>query len=254
MAETEIVYIAVIPLEYPSINLVKAVAGIIGKDTYQTRLLLMGSVPRVVARCNGAKEAEALAQKLKEVGLTIIVCPDSELRRPFKGLRAQTIEFGDRGVTFKEDGVRVTLGVGEVFLIIKGTMLTYPPEPSPEVKIKLSPKASLLRDLPIMKKVHKKSGDQSKQPEYFLRLTERKSSSPVVEIMQFRMDYSFLGPEATMSSLTNFTTVTKRLKQVFPKAIFDEKLTRTYAVDIPGTTPDEDIDINCRLIYFQHLP
>jgi hypothetical protein len=48
MAEVEIVYVAVIPQDNPDIDLVKAVAGIIGKDAYQTRLLLAGSIPRIV--------------------------------------------------------------------------------------------------------------------------------------------------------------------------------------------------------------
>jgi predicted extracellular nuclease len=65
MAEVEIVYVAVIPQDNPGIDLVKAVAGIIGKDAYQTRLLLAGSIPRIVARCNGVREAEALARQLR---------------------------------------------------------------------------------------------------------------------------------------------------------------------------------------------
>ena len=62
MAEVEIVYVAVIPQDNLTVNLVKAVAGVIGKDAYQTRLLLAGSIPRIVARCVGVREAEALAQ------------------------------------------------------------------------------------------------------------------------------------------------------------------------------------------------
>jgi hypothetical protein len=90
--------------------------------------------------------------------------------------------------------------------------------------------------------------------EWFLRLYERASSEPRVEILQYDMDYSFLGAETTMSSVANFINVVKRLREIYPQAIYDERLTKPYTVDIPMTTADEGIDINCRLIYFQHLP
>jgi hypothetical protein len=259
MAEVEIVYVAVIPLDNPGIDLVKAVAGIIGKDAYQTRLLLAGSIPRIVARCNGVKEAEALARQLREAGLTTIVCSDAELRGSFQGVRAKTLEFGDRVVNFKtEGGVGVTLGAGSIFLIIKGTR-----HPALEVeegpvktKRKLNVGATIMTGgIPIFKKV---KGEKPKavtpENEWFLRLYERASSEPRVEILQYDMDYSFLGAETTMSSVANFINVVKRLREIYPQAIYDERLTKPYTVDIPMTTADEGIDINCRLIYFQHLP
>lgn len=258
MAEVEIVYVAVIPLDNPPINLVKAVAGIIGKDAYQTRLLLAGSIPRIVARCNGVREAEALARKLREVGLTTIVCSDAELRQPFRGVRARTLEFGDRGVNFKtEGGAGVTLGVGSVFLIIKGLRQPAPEaEDAPaKTRIKLDVGKSLVMGgLPVLKRVKEKPKSDSSQSEWFLRFYERASSEPRVEMLQYDMDYSFLGTETTMSSVANFINVVKKLREIYPKAVYDERLMKPFATDIPMTTADEDIDINCRLIYFQHLP
>ncbi len=258
MAEVEIVYVAVIPQDNPNINLVKAVAGIIGKDAYQTRMLLAGSIPRIVARCNGVREAEALARQLREVGLTTIVCSEAELRGPFHGVRAKTLEFGDRGVNFKtEGGAGVTLGVGSVFLIIKGLR-----QPAPEVedapaktRLKLDVGKSLVMGgLPVLKRVKEKPKSDSSQSEWFLRLYERASSEPRVEILQYDMNYSFLGTETTLSSVANFINVVKRLREIYPQAIYDERLMKTYTTDILMTTADEDMDINCRLIYFQHLP
>jgi len=258
MAEVEIVYVAVIPQDYPSINLAKAVSGIIGKDAYQARLLLAGSIPRIVARCNGVREAEALARKLREVGLTTIVCSDAELRGPFHGVRAKTLEFGDRGVNFKtEGGAGVTLGVGSVFLIIKGLRQPAPEaeEAPAKTKLKLDVGKTLVTGgIPILKRVKQKPKNESPQFEWFLRFYERASSEPRVEILQYDMDYSFLGAETTLSSVANFINVVKRLREIYPQAIYDERLMKTYTTDIPMTTADEDMDINCRLIYFQHLP
>ena len=259
MAEVEIVYVAVIPQDNPGIDLVKAVAGVIGKDAYPTRLLLAGSIPRIVARCKGAQEAEALARKLREVGLTTIVCSDAELRKPFKGLRARTLEFGDRGVTFKtEGGVGVTLGM--VFLIIRGTRHPAPvvEEGAPaKTRIKLDVgKTLLMGGIPIPKRVKDKEQPKTASPEneWFVMLYERQSSEPRVEILQYGMEYAFLGEETALSSMVNFINVVKRLRAIYPQAIYDERLMKTFSTDIPMTTPDEDLDINCKLIYFQHLP
>ena len=260
MAEVEIVYVAVISQANPSVDLVKAVAGIIGKDAYQTRLLLAGSLPRVVARCVGVREAEALARQLREVGLTTIVCSDAELRQPFHGVKAKTLEFGDRGVTFKtEGGEGLTLGAGAVFLIIKGVR-----HPASEVeegpvktKRKLNVGATLLITggmIPIFNKVKEKPKTVTPENEWFLRFYERASPEPRVEMLQYDMDYSFLGAETSMSSVANFINVVKRLREIYPKSIYDERLMKTYATDILMTTANEDIDINCKLIYFQHLP
>lgn len=258
MAEVEIVYVAVIPQDNPSIDLVKAVAGVIGKDAYQTRLLLAGSIPRVVARCKGVQEAEDLARKLREVGLTTIVCSDAELRSPFHGVRAQTLEFGDREVSFKqEDGNKITLKSGAVFLIIKGTR--HPALEVEEAPVKAKRKLNvgatlMLGGIPVFKKVKEKLKTVTPENEWFLRLYERSSSEPRVEILQYDMDYSFLGAETTMSSVANFINVVKRLREIYPQAIYDERLMKTYATDILMTKANEDIDINCKLIYFQHLP
>lgn len=258
MAENEIVYVAVIPQDYPSINLSKAVSEIIGKDAYQTRLLLAGNIPRIVARCVGAGEAEALGRKLREAGLTTIVCSDAELRKPFGGVRAKMIVFGDKEATFRQEDEKETT-LDAVFLIIKGTR-QYVPEVKEEDKTPVKTrykldmgKSLLLGGVPVVKRVSEKPKSES-QPEWFLRLYERASSEPRVEILQYDMDYSFLGEETTLSSTANFMNIVKRLRGIYTQAIYDERLMKISVTDIPGTTPDEDIDINCRLIYYQHLP
>lgn len=257
MAESDIVYVAVIPQDYPSINLSKAVSEIIGKDAYQTRLLLAGSIPRIVARCVGAGAAEATARKLREAGLTTIVCSDAELRKPLGGVRAKTLEFGEKEVKFlHEDGQEITLKSGAVFLIIKGTRQSVPvvEDISDKGKLKLGVGTGpITSGLPVLKRVKEKPKPES-QPEWFLRLYERASSEPRVEVLQYDIDYTFLGAETSLSSTANFLNVVKRLRGIYPQAIYDERLMKTSVTDIPGTTPDEDININCRLIYYQHLP
>lgn len=261
MAEGEIVYVAVVPPASLDANIVKGVAEIIGKDPYQTRLLLVGMLPRIVARCTGMQTAESMAKQLRALKLVVIVSKEDDLRRPHQGLKVQTMSFGREDVVFQQaDGRDITLVGRDVFLIIKG-MRPYVPaeaammqEPKGKTKLRLNVGATLMTGgIPIMKRVKVKANAADPQSEWFIRLYGRSSPEPRVEILQHSLDYAFLEAEMTTSSLTNFMNVLNRLKKTFPRAIFDERLVRSFGVDIPATSDEEDIEINCRLIYFQHL-
>jgi hypothetical protein len=261
MAEGEIVYVAVVPPASPDDSLIKGVAGIIGKDAYQTRLLLVGSIPRIVARCTGMQTAEAMAQGLKALKLVVFVSKEDELCRPHQGLKAQTMSFGEGEVVFRQaDGREATLKGGDVFLMIKG-MRPYIPageamiqEPQGKTKRKLNVKATLITGgIPIFTKVKQKSKAADPQAEWFVRLYGRLSPEPGAEILQHSLDYAFLEAGRDAASLTNFMNLLNRLKKAFPQAFLDERLVKSFGTDIPMTTDEESIEINCRLIYLHHL-
>jgi hypothetical protein len=261
MAEGEIVYVAVVPPASLDGNLVKGVAEVIGKDLYHARLLLVGSIPRVVARCTGMQTAESMAQGLKALKLMTIVSKEEELRKPHQGLKAQTMKFGEGEVAFHQaDGREITLKPGDVFLMLKG-MRPYSPagealiqEAQGKTKRKLNVGATLMTGgIPIFKKTKMKSKAADSQAEWFVRLYGRSSPEPGAEILQHAVNYAFLEAEMATSSLTNFMNVVNRLKKAFPQALLDERLVRSFGVDIPATTDEEDVEINCRLIYLYHL-
>ena len=261
MAEGEIVYVAIVPPSSPDDNLVKGVAEVIGKDPYQTRLLLVGSIPRIVARCTGMQTAESMAQGLKALKLVAILSKEEELRKPHQGLKAQTMNFGAGEVVFRQaDGKETALKAGDVFLMIKG-MRPYSPagealiqETQGKTRRKLNVRMTLLTGgIPIFTKVKVKSKAADAQAEWFVRLYGRSSPEPSAEILQHSVNYAFLEAEMATSSLTNFMNVLNRLKKAFPQALFDERLVRSFGVDIPATSDEEDIEINCRLIYLHHL-
>ncbi|MEA1958575.1 MAG: hypothetical protein U9N44_02725 [Chloroflexota bacterium] len=256
MAEDQIVYVAVIPQDSLDDELAKAVAEVVGKAPYETRLLLVGVIPRIVARCRGASEADSAAKRLRGLGLTAIVSSEAELRGPSRGFRAQTIDFGEGEVAFhRGDGGERKLRAGDVFLIIRGIMQTYMEEETVKTGVKLNKGATvMLGGIPVFRKTKDKSKSPPLQTEWFLRLYGRQSSDPAVELRQLDIDYSFMGAGTSPSSLTNFTAVIDNVKKMFPQAIFDERLMKSFGTDIPATTFEDDLEINCRLIYFQHLP
>lgn len=254
MSKRDIIHVAVAPpiaLETP---LIEKVAAIIKKDIYGTRLLLAGKIPRIVAHYQTTEIAESVAQSLMAQGLVTIVCIDSELRKPTVSFRAHTLKLGEGEVVFCDTGGESRIvKEEEVFLILKGTLRIQTEKVSTKTTMKFSLPATVLTGgIPIWRRVEEKTKDASVQIESFVRLYERSSPEPVVEFLQSGLDYSFLGAKMTPSSLTNLSAVVTELRNTFPQAVFDDRLTEPFKADLPFTTPDDDIGINCKLIYLYH--
>jgi hypothetical protein len=98
----EIVHIAVAPPARPDEKLVSSVAAVIGKSPTYTRLLLAGEVPKIIAHADNPPGAEAIIKALRQLGLTALPFPDSELRQLPPIFEAQTLEFSEKAVTFRD--------------------------------------------------------------------------------------------------------------------------------------------------------
>ena len=104
----------------------------------------------------------------------------------------------------------------------------------------------------MWRKVDEKTIERTIQGEYFARLYDRKSSETIVDVFQHQMNYSFLGATIAATSIINFGTVILKLREVFPQAIFDDKLTKPSAVNAHSSRFGEDIETKCKLIYLFH--
>jgi hypothetical protein len=254
MAEYEVVHVAIAPPATLEEELIKKVAGIVAKNPYETRLRLAGKIPKVIANYATIQIAESTARSLRELGLVVIVCTDSELRKSSQIYRARTLKFEEQAVLFwNRSGQQRRMEASEVFLIISGRMQTYTETEVTTTARKLNVAATLLTGgIPITKKVKEKTMDKSYQTESFVRLYDRTSSESIVEILQHDFNYSFLESEMASSSVKNFNTTVKKIRGAFPKAIFDDRLVEPFGANIPATMPQDNIEMNCKLIYFYH--
>ncbi len=251
MADDEVIHIAAAPAADPDASMVKNVAAIINRGPYDTRLLLAGKIPRIVAHCSSQQQAESIIQNLQSLGLVAITCKDSELRRLPRPFKVQTLGFGEKEVLFRDSaGSEKRVVAKNVFLILVGKVETSVVVETTKTKTKFSLGRTLLTGIPMWQRVEEKSASRSVRTEYFARLYEPKSPDPSVEIVQHNMNYSFLGAEMDVSSFTNFGTVVRRFREVFPKTIFDDRLVKPSA--LATSSSQEDIEINCRLIYLFH--
>jgi hypothetical protein len=254
MAEYEVVHVAIAPPPMLEEELVKNVAAIIAKNPYETRLRLTGRIPKIIANYDIMQTAESAARSLRELGLVVIVCTDSELRKYSPRYKAHTLKFEEQAVIFwNRSGQERRMESNDVFLIISGRMQTYTETEITTTGKKLNVAATVLTGgIPITKKVKEKTMDKSYQTESFVRLYGQASSEPIVEILQHDFDYSFLGSEMASSSVANFNTTVKKIRGTFPQAIFDDRLVEPFGANIPATMPQDNIEMNCKLIYFYH--
>ena len=254
MTDNEIFHIAVSPPDFSDTTLLKRIAAIIEKDVYDTRLLITGDLPRIIAHYQNRQAAEAIARSIKELGLPVLVCPDAELRQVPQVFIAYELELGNTAVVFRDSrGLEKRLEADDVFLIVKGNAHTRTETDTTQSKMQFSiGRTVIMGGIPMWRKVEEKTTDITVQTEYFARFYGRESAEPVVEFRQHHMNYSFLGAEIAPSSPANFNTVITRVREIFPQALFDERLAGITATGVSLTRLRDNPDINCRLIYLFH--
>jgi hypothetical protein len=249
----EILHVAINPPGAADANLIKETAAIIDKDLNATNQLLVGNIPRIIAHYQTAQAAEQAAEHLRKLGLTVIICGDTELRRSSPPIfKARTLKSSPRELIFQDKNSTVkTIKIEDVFLIIKGRAHVQSDKTVTTTKRKLNLAATLMTGgLPIMSKVEQKSVETSLQSEYFLRLYHRKSPVPDIEITQHGFDYSCLGKDMSATTLANFNTLSDKIKGLCPGSAFDDRLAQSPS---PGTsliTPGSNYESQCKLIYW----
>jgi hypothetical protein len=253
MDDDKITHVAVAPQANIDANLVKSVATVIKRSLYDTRLILSGKIPKIIAHYDSLQIAESVVQNLRNLGLAAIACGDSELRQFPQTFKAQALELREKEVLFRDRaGHEKIITANNVLLILVGRMETFVEEETTKTKTKFSLGRTLLMGgIPMWRRVDEKTTSQSTHTEYFARLYERKSPGPSVDVFQQHMNYSFLGAKVAASSFTNFGIVVRQLREVFPMAIFDDRLA-IPSVLAPSYS-QEDIEVNCKLVYLFHL-
>lgn len=254
MAGYEVVHVAVVPPSILEEELVEKVAAVVGKNLYETRLRLTGKIPKIIANYDIMQQAESTAQSLRGFALVVIVFSESELRKPWKIFKARNLKFEEQAITFCDrTGQARRMEASEVFLVLSGKMQAYTDTEVTKTTRKLNVTATLLTGgIPIMKKVKEKTTTRTFQTESFIRLYGRTSPEPAVQISQHDFDYSFLGPEMISYATANFSTAIKKIREAFPQAIFDGRLTEPFGADVSASIAQENIEDNCKLIYWYH--
>ena len=251
----EVTHVAVTPPSNVADNLIKEVSEIVGKDFYVTRLLLAGKSPRIIAHFQTFQTAESVAQRLKNLGMAVIICKDSEIHQTSKPIfKAYVLRFGEGEIAFQDKSSTVrTIKTENVSLILKGIKQIFSEKEITKTQTKLNVTATLLTGgIPIRKKVEEKTVETSIAAEYFLRLYHRQSPEPDIEINQHSFDYSCLGTEMLLTTLANFNTLIAKIRGLCAKSFFDDTLMEPVRPGITADMSKDSNDIRCRLAYLFH--
>jgi hypothetical protein len=135
----DMIYVAVAPPKTIGEDLLKKVASLVGKEIFDTRLLLAGEIPRIIASSLDTDTADSIAQSLSDAGLLAFACGDAELRNRSAGFVAHTARSGEREAIFRDRGGReIRVEAGGAFLIIRGRIQSTTREKTSTTSLKLT--------------------------------------------------------------------------------------------------------------------
>lgn len=246
----EIVHIAIAPVDNLDSSLISRVAVILGKDLYCTRLMLASKIPKIIAHYDSGEQAEAIARSLRELNLKILVFPDSELRRYSEAYRAYTAEFLTQAITFNDHNNQpITIKSSDAFLALKGIVNISRETEIITQKTKLDvPLTVMTGGIPIVRKVKESKTGVTNREEYFIRIYNRDSAERHIEILQNDFDYSCLGEEMSLSSISNFNLLLTRILTLFPTMTYDDRLLK-YSSPAATSNTLNNVEVNCRMIH-----
>jgi len=255
MTEEQTTHVAIAPPGVLGQGLVEEVASVLNKETPDTRLLLAGNIPKIVAHCQDRQTADSMAKKLRGLGLAAIAVGDADLYGQRQGFDARTIEFHERAVLFRDKRGHVRKMESEnVFLILKGRTRSRVEARDEKTKMKLNLPATLLTGgIPIWRTVRERTTAPPVSSRRFAWICERHSWETSVDIPEAQVDYSFLDADMASSITTNFETLVARLRRAFPQAIFDDRLTRYPAASAASPRALDSIEVKLRLVYMFHV-
>ena len=255
MVTHDVLHLLVAPPDTLETTLVKEAAVILKKDPYETRLLLSGKMPKLIAYYQTAEEAEPVAKQLKTLGLKAFIVNDSELTRsPSTRFNARALELGEQAVVFRDSNNRtLKMETKDVFLILKGKYQLSSDKAVTTTRMKFNLTATLVTGgIPIWSKIKETSKANSGEVGYFVRIYGWSSPEPSVEFFENSFNYSSLSPDIAPSSAVNFNSMVMKLRVIFPEALFDDRLTQPMGMSEHYDRQANAVEINCKLIYLYH--
>jgi len=253
MIDSDKICVALAPHDNPQVDTVNSVAAIINKSAYDTRLLITGVIPKIVAYYNDIDMAEQAAGRLKLLGLSSYVFRESELRKPSQTFTVHALEIKENALNvWTRDGLLKTVPQDNLYLILSGKKEKAIQSEKTVTRSKINLTATLLTGMPVTKKVRNTEKVVNMETENFMRIYEHESMYNSIEFLQYGLDYSFLGAEMGSSSSVNFAALARKLKNAFPQAVYDERLMKYLPADRSSEFARDNVEVNCRLIYMYY--
>gem|GEM_PF-245462 len=225
-----------------------------GLSAADLRARLAGTLPRVLHIEGDPERAAETARALEELGFSIITCDPRAAPGDQDRLQA-------RGLRFLEGRLLITDPGGEeedvppssLSLIQRGVRATTLTEVSKKTERRLDlTRAVLSGGLMLTKKVETKATKTTTSRDGFLLLHRADGERDVV-IYERRIDYRFLGKELQPSSAGNFERLVARLRELAPRAAYDDRLNRPGFLSGLPVPSGAAVDVALWLVQLFHL-
>jgi hypothetical protein len=254
VVKNNIIYVVIEPPTNVDTDLVNKAAAIINKNPFDTRQLLAGEIPKIIAHYENIDSASLAAEQIRGWGIRSLTISDEELNHPSDGFKVHTLEIANEQLfLYDTAGVKHAITKNGVYLVIAGRHEVSVKSETTTTTTKFNLTGTLLSGgIPMWHQVKEKNVSESFETTLYARLYENGSSGGWSELIQDQLNYAPLGTAITYSSFTNFNRLLTQIRDFFPGAIFDDRLTKPSAVGTSAQQAWQNENINCKLIYLFH--
>lgn len=218
------VHVAISPLQSADPAIVKAMAQITGKTAYDLRLKLKGDVPKSLLTCGSIAEAEAVALRLNELGLTTLVYREVDLppQLPFPAFRlakgGSLLRLTDR------PGNERTLDARDVMLIVYGRRIIQSTHSELKSVRKFSMGGAAITGMPTTRVHTEVEKHREVACEHFCLVFPFDVNEPAVEFSERGVDYACLGRFMQRTKPANHRILVGQLRKLLAGVPCDERL------------------------------
>ena len=205
-------------------ELVQALAAALGVMVFEARQRMIGGGPSVVANFADPQHAMALADKLRQGGISALVVDATAVRNRTGFFIVRRFVPGTSALHIEEnDGNSAEIPYEEIDLLLPCMSVTGHTETKTVTERKFSlGKTVLSGGIPMKSKVERKEEVASEETSKVLHLYA--GNRPLILFSQNNLTYDGFGPAMKMSRELNFAYLISELRRLSPHAIYDDRL------------------------------
>lgn len=229
----------------------QALAAALGTPVLEARPRLIGGGPAVVASFADSHQAQALAAKLRQVGIPALIIDAAPVRNGTGHFVVRRFELGEKSLHIETiNGQSPKIAYGEIDLLLPGTRIAGQTELITVTEHKFSLGRTILSGgIPLTKKVSHQEEVTTEDRTKFLYLYA--GNRPQVVFRQSGMTYDGFGAAMKMSQELNFAYLTSELRRLSTEAVYDDRLlNRIGQVRLLGSVlnPETNLDLAAEIL------
>lgn len=229
-----------------TVELVQALAAVLGIMPYEMRQRLIGGGPAVVANFADQQSAGAMATKLNQGGVATLVVDADAVRGKTGQLFVRRFEFKERSLLIEaSDGQSADIAYDDIDLFLPGTRIAGQSETKTVTERKFSLGRTILSGgIPLTKTIERQEEVSTETRENILYLYA--GERPAIIFTQGGLTYDGLGSAMQLSRELNFAYLKSELRRLCPAADHDDRLLNRLGQARllgPALNPETNLDL-----------